>query len=165
MNNKPLIIGVGNPLRGDDAFGYAVVTSMKAQYPNIADYKELTNDFSSVPYLWKNRNVVVIDSLVCQDKAPGTIIQLFDATSLSYEKMVSSHGFSIKQSLDISEVLDLLPDRIALFGIVGKYWCLGAPMSEELINQTSSFISQIKHYVIGPEIINKNNKNHDCIDK
>ena len=126
---RVVVIGSGNPDRGDDGAGVAVAERVAAaDIPGVrvVDGGDLTTvvdacDSSEVVY--------VIDS--CRSgAAPGTVLQL-DATAspLAESGQHSSHGLGTAEGIELARALGRLRARVVVYAIEGSDYDLGAPLS------------------------------------
>ena len=130
MSELPLVIGIGNPERGDDRSGLAVVERLLALGPPGLRIARLSGDTTRLLELWREADdVVLVDMVFCDRWVPGTLHR-FDLCQqpLPYDVTCSSHGVDVSQVVELARVLDTLPPRLELLGIVGAATTLGAPM-------------------------------------
>ncbi len=95
------ILGIGNPLRGDDGVALAVLERLTAQKRREWDLQELSSDaFGLLEHLLDNYPVILIDSAEI-GKEPGEYA-CFDVSQVSLKQassFVSTHGFSFAEVL------------------------------------------------------------------
>ncbi|MBB5373097.1 hydrogenase maturation protease [Acidocella aromatica] len=114
-----LILGFGNPDRGDDALGPIATAQLGGAHAN-----PLTIDLAGVT------------TLICLDAAapngtPGRIHE-FDASAAQLPaalEAVSSHGFGLAAALELARALGELPPRVLVFAVEGVCFDHGAPLS------------------------------------
>jgi hydrogenase maturation protease len=107
-----LIIGIGNPDRGDDAAG--VLVARHVHRGRVIEWA----DCSSLLDLWEDANdVIVIDAM--HSGRPAGTIQRFDAWSerLPAGCFVSTHAMGVAETVEMARALDRLPDRLIVYGI------------------------------------------------
>jgi hydrogenase maturation protease len=125
---RTLVIGVGNPDRGDDAIGMLVARRVKEARPSAVTVVESNRDGASLMDLWESAGtVIVIDAVACDEK-PGTIFR-FDAGAAPIPARTlsfSSHAISLAEGIELARVLNQLPKRLIVYGIVGRHFGLGA---------------------------------------
>ena len=130
----PLVIGIGNPERGDDSSGLAVVERLQALPQQPLRTLRLSGDTTRLLDLWGDADcVVLVDMVLCADWPAGSL-RRFDLSRrpLPYGVSCSSHGVSISQVVELGRVLGRLPPRLELLGIVGTTTTLGADPSPEV---------------------------------
>jgi hydrogenase maturation protease len=108
----PLVVGIGNPDRGDDAVGVLVVRCL----PGLRTV-ELA-DCSGLLDVWDDEsNVIVVDAMRSGNH-PGTV-RRFDASRsvLPTATFPSTHSFGLGETVELGRALDRLPDRLIIYGI------------------------------------------------
>ncbi len=124
-----LVIGIGSEDRGDDAAGLLVARRLRLQGVNAVEH---TGDGLALMECWSDaRRVILIDTIVT-GSPEGTIR---DATHLPVlrERHASSHGFGLAEALELGKVLGRLPPSLTIYGIEGKNFERGAPVSEAVL--------------------------------
>ena len=129
-----LVIGIGNPARGDDAAGLAVARRIReAAAPYDVTVVELAGDQLALLDAWTGaREVYVIDA-VCSGGTPGTVYRFDAAEPLTVHFWhCGTHTFSLADVIELARALGRLPARLTGFGIEGATFELGAPLSAEV---------------------------------
>ena len=122
-----LIIGVGHPLRGDDAVGPRAAELLAKQG---FETRILDGEGARLIDAWQDRNTVVVIDALSSGAAPGTI-KIIDAIA---EKVppglfrYSSHAFGLAEAIETSRAFGNLPTRLTIFGIEGMDFSLGSPI-------------------------------------
>ena len=128
-----LVIGIGNPARGDDAAGLTVARRIReAAAPYDVTVVELAGDQLALLDAWTGaREVYVIDA-VCSGGTPGTVHR-FDAAEplTTHFWHCGTHTFSLADVIELARALGRLPARLTGFGIEGATFEPGAPLSPE----------------------------------
>lgn len=123
-----LVIGVGNPDRGDDGAGPEVAARLGAQGVRIVEHG---GDGLALIELWEGHSAVVIVDAMVTGARPGTI-RRFDAAAgpLPREAFaVSSHAFGLAEAVETARALGRLPETVVVYGIEGESFTLGAGLS------------------------------------
>ncbi|MEK7749805.1 MAG: hydrogenase maturation protease, partial [Planctomycetota bacterium] len=68
-----LIIGIGNPYRGDDAVGLRIAQDIKKESPDHVNVIEQSGDGISLMDSWKDSDTVILIDAVHSGAQPGTI--------------------------------------------------------------------------------------------
>ncbi|MFP4073373.1 MAG: hydrogenase maturation protease [Actinomycetota bacterium] len=107
-----LVIGVGNPARGDDGAGVAVAERM--------DPRGLT---ATAPFqlveLWEGSDDVVVIDAARSGGRPGTIHR-FEVGSQALPTGVlggSTHAIGVAEVVELARAMDRLPARLTVYGI------------------------------------------------
>ncbi len=127
-----LIIGVGNPERGDDGAGIAVARVLKERVgPGVRVVELGLEAFGLIDLLRSARSIIVIDAAQ-SGAAPGTIHR-FDARSAPLPagvfRCASTHDLGITNAIELGRALSLLPEEIVVFGIEGEHFTRRASLS------------------------------------
>jgi len=131
QDHQPLVIGVGNPDRGDDGLG-ALIASKLAQLSNArvivrrADLLVLIDD-------WVDDDSVVLIDAAAGSSRPGTIHRFDLATSSLPPNLSASstHAFGLAEAVELARALGRLPKRIILYAVEGIDFEPGAPMTAQ----------------------------------
>jgi hydrogenase maturation protease len=129
-----LIIGIGNPDRGDDAAGLAVARRMREiTKPGEVTVRELIGDQLALLDAWTGATEVYLVDAVCSGGTPGTVYQ-FGAADAITERFAhrGTHTFSLTDVIELARALDRLPRHLAGYGIEGTAFEVGAPMSGQV---------------------------------
>lgn len=119
-STRPLLVGVGNAYRGDDAAGLLVAREVAANWPASAAIVESDGETAALMALWRGLKRVIVADAVSTDAAAGTILRI-EAEREQVQKSLfrfSSHGFGVAEAIELSRALGELPDRLLLIGIV-----------------------------------------------
>ena len=140
-----LVIGVGNPDRGDDGIGHAVARALAGQQRPGIRIKLQSGEALSLITAWEGfDDVVLIDA--ASSEAPAGTVHAFDATrEIIPERRfnASSHGFGVTQALELARVLDRVPARCRVFAIEGADFDHGAGLSPALNRQLHTIVAEI----------------------
>lgn len=117
-----LILGLGNPLRGDDGVGTAVIATLKNHplppHVDLADGS--TAGLEIVLLLQKYRRVLVVDAAE-MGLAAGEWRQFEGKTAVlpTHPERLNGtlHNAGFAQALALAEALDTLPAEITIFGV------------------------------------------------
>jgi len=127
-----LLVGLGNPWRGDDAAGPAVIQAMRRLGPDPRlELVEGVDDTFGLVELWAGVDHAVVVDAASSGAPPGTVHVARLAASLGWDPppTLSSHGLDLSAAVGISRAVDCLPRRLTLLGIEGAAFDLGAPLS------------------------------------
>jgi hydrogenase maturation protease len=140
------IIGLGNPMAGDDAVGVlaarrlAAVSDLPAEVVEAGlagiDVLELVRD---------SRAVILIDAV--RSGQPAGAIHRLDAstgslTSASWHR--STHGFNAADALELARALDALPPTVVVYGVEAGAVEAGAPLSPKVAAALPALVDRIR---------------------
>lgn len=140
---RPLVIGVGQPHRGDDALGLAALTALAAALPEgVADRVAHHGEGLGLMALWEGRSTVVVLDALDAGRPPGTLLRVAASAGPipSRAFRASSHAFGVAEAVETARALGRLPHTLVLLGAQGANWRLGAPLSPEVIASLPSMV-------------------------
>ncbi|HWB54611.1 MAG TPA: hydrogenase maturation protease [Tepidisphaeraceae bacterium] len=127
ISSRNLIIGVGNPDRGDDAIGLIVARQLRQLMPPGFSVIEQSGDGAVLMDLWQDAGTVIVVDAAHSTDIPGTIHRFDIPTDpLPVDSFHSStHAFGLADGIRLSSALGRLPNRLIVYGIVGLQFELG----------------------------------------
>jgi hydrogenase maturation protease len=142
---RRLIIGIGNPDRGDDGVGHAVVRRLEGRVPpdvallrRSGEAATLVDDLAGAAAVW------LIDAAGSAG-APETI-RRFDAAAGALPSAlggVSSHGFGLAQAIELARTLGTLPESCVVYAIEGSCYDPGRPLTPEVARAAATVAERI----------------------
>ena len=110
---KTLIIGLGNPILGDDGVGWRVaeeVATKTTDWPEVEVDCASLGGLSLMERLTGSERVILIDSIFTGQKPVGTVSQftLSDLPDLTAGHSASAHDTSLRNALNVGRVMDIL---------------------------------------------------------
>lgn len=131
---RPLLIGVGNEYRGDDAAGLVVVRALRRRLGRSVVALEACGEGAALREAWRGaRSVVVFDA--AQSGAPPGTVRRFDAHEREMPKRFfhySTHAFGLAEAVELTRALGEMPQRLVVYGIEGGDFTAGAGLSAEV---------------------------------
>jgi hydrogenase maturation protease len=118
---KTIVIGLGNPILGDDGAGWKVVEELKASLPEGIDIDALAGGgLSLMERLVGYDHAIIVDTLNTGEGTKGKI-WVFSLQSLPNPflgHLGSAHETNLMTALDVGRSLGAhLPDRVTVVGI------------------------------------------------
>jgi hydrogenase maturation protease len=115
-----LIIGLGNPLRGDDGVGGRVVQALAEQA--LPDGVEVvdggTEGLGIISLMQGRRRVILVDAAdIGQDPGQFVRFSLQEVRLLGDDEHLSVHATGLRDVLLLAQALDILPDETIIFGV------------------------------------------------
>lgn len=123
-----IMIGVGNPDRGDDGAGVAVAEKLTGMKTHVVDAGAM-----DLYELWTDHDSVVVVDAMRSGGEPGTI-RSFDvvSTPLPNETFASTHSFGPAAGIEIARALGRMPAAIEVIGIEAGNLTVGTGLSPEV---------------------------------
>lgn len=118
---KTLILGIGNPILGDDGLGVRVAEIL-AQKVKDADYEVRATDTDGLGLLdlvLGYERLIIIDAIISEDAEPGKVYR-FSPDVLGGSDMVSlTHGVNLRTSFELGRTLfpEEMPREIVVFAV------------------------------------------------
>jgi hydrogenase maturation protease len=141
-----LVIGVGNPLRGDDGAGAAVIQRLQNRLPASVATLQMDSDGVSLMEAWRGFERVILVDAACSGAAPDAIHR-FDASRTELPRGLfhySSHLFGVAEAVELARQLGRLPKRLVVYGIEGAVFTYGEGLSAAVaaaVEQVASAIA------------------------
>jgi len=142
---RVLVIGVGNELRGDDALGIIAAQELRRLLPEGVDCVERDGEGGELIETWRTYQRVVLIDAFSSDAIPG-MLHCCDVSITRIPPQFfrcSTHSFGVAQAVEIARRLQLLPADFTLYGIEGKSFEMGAPLSQPVHDRLPELIENV----------------------
>lgn len=126
-----VVIGLGNPDRGDDGVGPAVVTELRRDPPPGVELLERRGDMLALLDDWAGADVLICIDAAASLGGPGRIhrIDLGQDELPGKASPASSHALGLADAVALARVLGSVPGDVVVFAIEGEMFDGGAPLS------------------------------------
>jgi hydrogenase maturation protease len=120
---KTIVIGLGNPILGDDGVGWKVAEEIEKQLPadSLVDVVCLSlGGLGLMEHLIGYQRAILVDAFASEDQ-PGAILvlKLGDLPNYSAFHTASAHDTSLQNAIDLGRSMGAqLPDEVEIIGIV-----------------------------------------------
>lgn len=134
MHGRVVVVGVGNPWRGDDGVGPAVagmVRACAAASVDVVDVVDVDGEMDRLMDAWDGADVAIVVDAVRTGARPGTVHRIY-TDGLAAVQSASSHGLGVRQAVAMGRALDRLPRRVVLVGVEGSSFVVGSALSAEV---------------------------------
>jgi hydrogenase maturation protease len=121
---KPLVIGCGNPDRGDDAAGLLVARRLREMGFEAAEHTGAATDLIE---LWRSAGAVIVVDAVVTGAAPGAIHcwPTPEAFLEVHSPRSSTHLWGLAEAIRLAAALGRLPRELIICGIEGVRFGFG----------------------------------------
>jgi len=133
-----LFLGVGNLHRADDGVGPALALKLaddKLFMKKGIEVQPHSGEGASLIHLWEGaERVVIVDAM--KSGARCASVHRFDAITQPLHYGVfrySSHLFGLAEAVEMSRQLGTLPKAMIIYGIEGRNFTFGDPMSSSVL--------------------------------
>jgi hydrogenase maturation protease len=128
MSERPLVIGVGNQLRGDDGAGLRVAELLTARGVEAV---RCDGEPIELLDLWASRPAAIVVDAV-PGTSPGRIWRLDAAAGelpAAFAERTSTHLIGLAEVIELGRSLGRLPTELTVIGIEGADFGLGRRLS------------------------------------
>jgi hydrogenase maturation protease len=140
-----LVIGVGNPWRGDDGAGLAVTRRLRELSPAGVEVREIEGDATALMDVWAGADrVVVIDA--AQSGAPPGTVRRFDAHAKALPARLlrsSTHAFGVPEAIELARALGRLPATVDVYAIEGASFATGDRLTPSVEQATETLAAAL----------------------
>ncbi|MGE0442451.1 MAG: HyaD/HybD family hydrogenase maturation endopeptidase [Gemmatimonadales bacterium] len=149
--SRVLVLGVGNPLMGDDGIGQAALERLRADWELPANVELAdggTWGMQLIPAIEAADEVVIVDAIAA-DRPVGTVVRMAREDLPRLFKMrVSPHHVDLEDVLALLEFRGSAPERIWAVGIVpGPVdWGIGLsdPVAERIPELAAAVVADLQ---------------------
>jgi hydrogenase maturation protease len=144
---RTVVIGVGNPLRGDDAAGVAVAELLRPRVPDGVEVVSCNEEPSRLMEAWDGAESVVLVDTVSSGEPPGTLHR-FDAGEEAVPARTfrsSTHAIGITETIELARALGRLPRRVRLYGIEAAGFTTGAELTPAVESAVAFLVKDVLH--------------------
>jgi hydrogenase maturation protease len=150
---RTVVLGIGNPARGDDAAGPAVARLLRDRLPDGVAVAESDGEATALlAWLDGAAAAFLVDASV--SGAPAGTVRRFDATTLPLPqdfRALSTHGFGLGEAVELARALGQLPSRCVVYAIEGGSFALGAGLSPPVRTAVAALAERLAAEVFGEE--------------
>ena len=145
-NGAVLVVGVGNPNRGDDGAGLRAVRALRNSAPDHVELVEADGEASGLIALLSGaRAAFVIDA--CASGAPAGTVHRFDVTTSALPQSgfsISSHGLGLHQAIELARALGALPVPCVVYAVEGEVFDIGEQASPAVAAGASEAATRVR---------------------
>ena len=129
-----MVIGVGNPSRGDDGVGRVVARMVRERAPGVRVIEHDGEAASLLDAMQGAERVWLIDA-ACSGAPCGTIHRIDCADGVPLPSgAVSSHGFGVAEAIGLARALGTLPRQCIVYAIEGANFEVGEAVSAAVMH-------------------------------
>ncbi len=141
------IIGCGNFDRGDDAAGLLVARRLHALGvpTDGVEIIEQSGESFSLMDCWIGCEHVILIDATAPSGSPGQV-RVWNAHADRLPKEVfpcSTHALGVREAVELARVMNRLPQTLLIYGIEGKQFSPGAPLSPDVERTVRSVAQQL----------------------
>ena len=145
MTLRRLVIGVGNPDRGDDGAGRQVARRLLGRDHRGLDVRECTGEATALMEAWAGHDdVVLVDA--CRGAGPVGSVHLVgpdEAARVATLRHGSTHSLGIAAAIGLARALGTLPRRVVIYAIEASHAREGATLSPEVERAVQDVVAAV----------------------
>jgi hydrogenase maturation protease len=138
-----LVIGVGNPWRGDDAAGLEVARRLESLGVRAIAHE---GDGSGLLSHWDGVDAVVVVDAATSGAAPGTVHR-FDASAGPLPTRLSSsstHALGVPEAIELARALGRLPQALVVYAIEGESFDAGEGLTHAVERAVTQLVEELR---------------------
>ena len=142
---RRLVVGIGNPDRGDDAVGRLVARLLRPRVPADVHVAGLDGEATALLAALQSAPSVWLIDAARSGGPPGTIrrIDCSHADLALPSGAVSSHGFGVVEAIALARALGVLPRRCIVYAIELADTTVGATVSPDVMHAIDEVAARI----------------------
>jgi hydrogenase maturation protease len=142
---RRLVIGLGNPDRGDDGVGALVVAALAGRLPEGVEATTRAGDMLALVEDWTGAQAVICIDAAATVGAPGRIHRIdgHDGALLPEPGLASSHAFGLAEAIALSRALGTAPPVLIVYAVEGSGFDTGAPVSAAVAAAVDEVAAQV----------------------
>jgi hydrogenase maturation protease len=144
-DGRRLIVGIGNPERGDDAIGHEVVRLLRGRLPAGVELLHHAGEATAILDCLQGVEIAFLVDAAVSGAEPGRV-RRFDAAGRALPSglaELSSHGFGLAQAIELARALGTMPRRCIVYAIEGRQFAPGTPLSSEAAGAAAEVADRI----------------------
>jgi hydrogenase maturation protease len=141
-----VVIGVGNPDRGDDGAGRETARRLRASGLEEATIVACDGEATALLAHFEGADAAILIDACVSGAAPGTV-RRFDAAEAPLPSAafgLSSHGLGLSEAIELARTLGALPPRCVVYAIEGQRFDVGAPLSDAAAAAIEEVVADIR---------------------
>ena len=127
-----VVVGVGNAVRGDDGVGLVVAEQLAGRVPPGVRVVQCEQEPTRLLDAWRGTDTAIVVDACASGAEPGSVHR-YDASSVGLPAQTfrsSTHAFGVGDAVELGRALGELPQRVIVYGIEGRDFAAGAPVSD-----------------------------------
>jgi hydrogenase maturation protease len=145
LDNKILVLGIGNVLMGDEGIGVHVMKELEREsFPeNVVLIDGGTGGFHLLEYLQEYPKIIMIDATM-DGKDAGTISVLEPNFASDFPKSLSAHDIGLRDLIEATAVLGNLPKMYLITVTIDDIQSMEIALTEKVNAAIPAVIERIK---------------------
>jgi hydrogenase maturation protease len=135
MENKVVVLGMGNLLRRDEGLGVRALQRLQERYnapPNVEYVDGGTLGLDLISYLEFSHKLIVLDAILSEGP-PGTLVRIVNDEIPAFLGIkTSQHESGLTDLLAVARLRDCAPDEVVVLGLHPETVELGWELSSTI---------------------------------
>jgi len=151
--SRCLVIGIGNPDRGDDAVGRQVARSLAGAFSSQVEIMEHDGEATALLACMEGATAAYLIDACVSGKPAGTV-RRFDVVTAPLPQdafNLSTHGFGLAEAIELARALDQLPPRCVVYAVEAGSVVTGAPLSPAVAAAVDAVSAQVRAEIVGAD--------------
>jgi len=148
MKNETIVLGLGNPLMGDEGIGNELVELLKSTSDQCSgvDFIDAGTGGMSLLYHFENRKKAIIIDCAFMGETPGTVKRFTPEEVKTVKKLthLSLHEVDILKVIELAKQLNQCPEEIIFYAIQPDKVEQQHHLSKTLQKKLSQYAKQIQ---------------------
>jgi hydrogenase maturation protease len=143
---RVLVIGIGNPDRGDDGCASAVIERLQESAPPGVVLRARSGDILALLDEWDAFDTVILVDAAAPLARPGRI-HCLDLTAVPLPTGLShssTHAIGVGETIELARSLGRLPRRLILYLVEGERFAAGGSLSPAVAAATDRVAESIR---------------------
>jgi hydrogenase maturation protease len=146
---RRIVVGIGNPDRGDDAAGRAVLRLLRDTPPDGVELVEQAGEATALLACLEGASTAfLVDA--CSSGAHAGTVQRFDVGRKPLPQAVfglSTHGIGLAEAIELARALGQLPSHCVVYAIEGRAFEVGDPLSPSVAIAVAAVAARLRSEV------------------
>jgi hydrogenase maturation protease len=143
---RRMVVGIGNPDRGDDGAGRAVARQLAGLLPGDVEIAEMDGEAAALVARLDGAAEVYLVDASSSGAAAGTV-RRFDVARETLPQGafgVSTHGMGLAEAIELARVLGQLPPRCIVYAIEGASFETGTDLSAPVAQAVADVVRSLR---------------------
>jgi len=149
-DGRRVVLGVGNPERGDDAAGRFVARRLREAPLDGVEIIEKGGEATELLAALKGASAAfIVDA--CASGAEAGALRRFDVAAEplpSKAFALSSHGLGLAETVELARALGQLPPTCVVYAIEGESFEAGAPLSPKVAAAITDVVEKLRAEIV-----------------
>lgn len=142
-----LVLGLGNPILGDDSFGIKVTEKLREMRlpKDVKVESRCFSPFSAAKRMLNFNKVIIVDSLIISGIKEGTILRKKLEELCSSSHIINPHSLSLPALLEIFKSIypEKVPEEVIIIGVCISNPRVGEGLSQEIEGKVDEVVKLI----------------------